>query len=204
MFPVPQGEGVQTAGDAQHGANRRGRIAGKGCRAPRGCLGSSNELKASVGITDGTGGKRRPEHLVESEGKTVATARIQRVHQGKRRGAGPPAGGPPDRDNPADGPAQVTGCGKFAGAPDMDTAARTTGLLTAGRNRGARPLDAYALTVELESVPSEHDGSSAFTVQLTLSGDRPIPETVSVTVVRAGFIASFSEKPGEHHGSAFT
>ena len=47
MFPLPQGEGVQTAGDAQHGANRRGRIAGKGCRAPRGCLGPSNELKAS-------------------------------------------------------------------------------------------------------------------------------------------------------------
>ena len=138
MFPVPQGEGVQTAGDAQHGANRRGRIAGKGCRAPRGCLGSSNELKASVGITDGTGVRRRPEHLVEPEGKTVAIARIQRVHQGKRRGAGPPAEGPPDRDNPADGPAQVTGCGKFAGAPDMDTAVRTTGLLTAGRNPGDR------------------------------------------------------------------
>ena len=53
-------------------------------------------------------------------------------------------------------------------------------------------------------MPSSHDGSSAFTVQLTLSGDRPIPETVSVTVVRAAFIASFSEKPGEHDGSAFT
>ena len=77
-------------------------------------------------------------------------------------------------------------------------------VLTAGRNRGARPLDAYVLTVELESVPSSHDGSSAFTVQLTLSGDRPILETVSVTVVRAAFIASFSEKPGEHDGSAFT
>ena len=95
MFPVPQGEGVQTAGDAQHGANRRGRIAGKGCRAPRGCLGSSNELKASVGITDGTGVRRRPEHLVEPEGKTVATARIQRVHQGKRRGQGHRQGGRP-------------------------------------------------------------------------------------------------------------
>ena len=204
MFPVPQGEGVQTAGDAQHGANRRGRIAGKGCRAPRGCLGSSNELKASVGITHGTGGRRRPEHLVEYGGQDGGDRVDPACPPGQAPGRRATGRGPPDRDNPADGPAQVTGCGKFAGAPDMDTAARITGLLTAGRNRGARPLDAYALTVELESVPSSHDGSSAFTVQLTLSGDRPIPETVSVTVVREAFIASFSEKPGEHDGSAFT
>ena len=45
---------------------------------------------------------------MEPEGKTVATARIQRAHQGKRRRAGPPAGRLPDRDNPADGPAQVS------------------------------------------------------------------------------------------------
>ena len=41
-------------------------------------------------------------------------------------------------------------------------------------------------------------------MQLTFSDDRPIPETVSVTVVRAALIASFSEIPGEHDGSAFT
>ena len=53
-------------------------------------------------------------------------------------------------------------------------------------------------------MPSSHDGSPAFTVQLTFSGDRSIPETVSVTVVRAALIASFSEMPGEHDGNAFT
>ena len=53
-------------------------------------------------------------------------------------------------------------------------------------------------------MPSSHDGSPAFTVQLTFSDDRPTPETVSVTLVRAALIASLSEMPGEHDGSAFT
>ena len=41
-------------------------------------------------------------------------------------------------ENPAVPPAQGRGQGAFAGGPDMETAIRTTGLLTAGRNRGGR------------------------------------------------------------------
>ena len=38
----------------------------------------------------------------------------------------------------ADGPAQGRGRSALADGPDVETAVRTTGLLTAGRNRGAQ------------------------------------------------------------------
>ena len=45
--------------------------------------------------------------------------------------------------DPAEGPAQARGRGDFAGGPDVETAVRTTGLLTAGRNPGARTDTAW-------------------------------------------------------------
>ena len=83
-------------------------------------------------------GRRSPGNRAERGGLGADRQEVREIRPSRKRFKAPQIyrTRSSQAGNPAYGPAQGRGRGDFAGGPDVETAIRTTGLLTAGRNPG--------------------------------------------------------------------